>query len=110
MENSFPSPLRLGFIGASFIAQVTHLPSFAAVPGVHIAAIADPRHELREAVARQFGTTAVSHHEAILNDPAIDAVVISVYRRCQAPLAARALAAGKPVFSEKPLAYSHAEA
>jgi predicted dehydrogenase len=110
MENPSSAPLRLGFIGASFIAQVTHLPSFAAIPGVHIRAIADPRLGLREAVAQQFGATAVSHHEAILNDPAIDAVVISVYRRCQAPLAAQALAAGKPVFSEKPLAYSHAEA
>lgn len=103
-------PLRLGFIGASFIAQTVHLPSFVALPGVTVAAIADPRRELREAVAAQFGAEAVSHHDALLADPAIDAVVISVYRRCQAPLAALALAAGKAVFSEKPLAYSYAEA
>lgn len=103
-------PLRLGFIGASFIAQTVHLPSFAAAPGVTVAAIADPRQELCEAVARQFGAVPVSHHDALLADPAIDAVIISVYRRCQAPLAALALAAGKPVFSEKPMAYSHAEA
>ncbi len=105
-----PTPLRIGFIGASFIAQVVHLPSFAAVPDVAIAAIADPRQELREAVAAQFGAVSISHHDALLADPTIDAVVISVYRRCQAPLAAIALAAGKPVFSEKPIAYSHAEA
>ncbi len=105
-----PSSLRIGVIGASFIAQVAHLPSFAAVPGVTIAAIADPRLELRDAVAKQFATHAVSHHDIVLADPTIDAVVISVYRRCQAPLAALALAAGKAVFSEKPLAYSHSEA
>jgi predicted dehydrogenase len=110
MKQPMPAPLRIGFIGASFIAQVVHLPSFAAVSGVTIAALADPRRELREAVAEQFGAVPVTHHQELLADPAIDAVVISVYRRCQAPLAALALAAGKPVFSEKPLAYSYAEA
>ena len=103
-------PLRIGFIGASFISQVVHLPCFSAVPDVQIAAIADPRQPLREAVAQQFGATPVNHHDDLLNDPTIDAVAICVFRRCQAPLAARALAAGKPVFSEKPLAYSYAEA
>lgn len=108
--SAHPSSLRIGFIGASFIAQVVHLPSFAALPGVCISGIADPRAELREAVAKQFSTEPIPHHDVLLNDPDIDAIVISVYRRCQAPLAALALAAGKPVFAEKPFAYTHAEA
>jgi predicted dehydrogenase len=110
MARTASGGLGIGVIGAGFIAQVAHLPAFAAVPGARLVALADARPGLRNAIAAAHGLRAAASPEALLTDPDVQAVVVCVHRRCQAPLAAAALAAGKPVFSEKPLAWSLAEA
>ncbi|MGV8996301.1 MAG: Gfo/Idh/MocA family protein [Parvibaculaceae bacterium] len=100
-------PLRVGFLGAGFIAQTVHLPAFAAVPDITLAAICDPRHNLAQKVAQQFSVPRVVASVAdIFNDPELDAFVVCVHRRCLAPLVEAALKTGKPVLSEKPMAYS----
>ncbi|RME00075.1 MAG: gfo/Idh/MocA family oxidoreductase [Calditrichaeota bacterium] len=53
---------------------------------------------------------AVSEFEKIVQDPAIDAVVIATPVSTHAPLATQVLEAGKHVFIEKPMASTAAEA
>ena len=61
--------LRIGFVGAGFMAQVAHLPSFARVTGCEIVALAERRPELGAGVARRFGIEAVyPDHRALLDE------------------------------------------
>jgi predicted dehydrogenase len=56
---------------------------------------------------RRFPSARITHHfERVLADPAVDAVVIATPVHTHYQLAAAALAAGKHVFVEKPLASS----
>jgi predicted dehydrogenase len=63
-----------------------------------------------DAAVRQLGfaRTATSEN-SVIEDPAIDAVVIGTRHASHAALTARALAAGKHVFCEKPLALSKSQ-
>src|ERR1035438_4683281 len=49
------------------------------------------------------GVIMDSSYDAIVNDPAIDAVVIATPAECHFPMAQKALLAGKDVYVEKPL-------
>lgn len=110
LERGTEGPLRLGVIGAGFIAQVAHLPAFSEVPDCRIAAIADNRDGLRERVAGRYGIgSSLPSHRRLLEDPDIDAVVVSMPRRCQAPIVEEALASGKAVLAEKPMGHTLAQ-
>lgn len=105
------SPLRVGFIGAGFIAQLAHIHSFSGLPGASPTAICDPRLGLMRKVAEQYAIPKTYEKLSdIFNNPDIDALVVCVHRRCLAPLVERALATGKSVLSEKPMAGSVAQA
>ena len=102
--------LRVGVIGAGFISQVTHLPCFAAEPDAQLVALADNRPELLAQVGRFFDISRqYPHHDALIEDADIDAVVVCVHRRCLAPIVEAALSRGKAVLSEKPMAYTVAQ-
>ncbi len=61
-------------------------------------------------VARKFGFRAVTTEvRTIIDDPVIDTVVIATRHNTHAGLVCSALAAGKHVFVEKPLALTHAD-
>lgn len=58
----------------------------------------------REQFAAEFGCPTVSDVDAVLADPAVDAVAVATPHTTHADLAVRAAQAGKHVFMEKPLA------
>lgn len=97
--------IRLGFVGAGFIAQVAHLAFFSRIPGVEIVSIADDRGELLHPVAEQYRIpyrlTSVGD---LLAGPTIDAVVLSVARPIQSVFARQVIEAGLPMLVEKPAA------
>jgi len=98
--------MRLGIIGAGFMAQVAHLPAFQSVAGCEIVAICDHRDDLRTQVADTFRIgRRPARIEDLLDIPDIDAVLISLPRRAMSAASALALASGKHVLSEKPMAY-----
>jgi predicted dehydrogenase len=96
------APLRLGIIGYGKMGQV-RADAFGALPGCRIAAVCDPH--LPELAAHPRAPSA----EAVIADPAIDAVVVCLPNYLIAPSVIAALAAGKHVFCEKPPALNLAE-
>lgn len=104
-------PLRIGLIGSGFMGR-THALGFRAVGGVfdlplapHLELLADISQEAAEAAASRFGfARATGDWQALVADPAVDVVDITAPNKLHAPIALAALALGKPVYCEKPLA------
>jgi predicted dehydrogenase len=85
--------------------------NIAETDGVRLTAIAEERPERRELAARRhLGTAASAAATAVIDDAAIQAVVIATPLKTHHALAKAALEAGKHVLVEKPLAASYAEA
>lgn len=102
--------MRLGVLGAGFIAQVTHLHVLSELAECSVAAIADNRPELRAEVASRYAITrAFDQVEELLAAPGIDAYVIAMPRRAMGPAVEAAVATGKPVLAEKPMAHTLAQ-
>lgn len=76
---------------------------------LHIAEIREER--LQEVAAATQPVTATSDYRVLLNDPSIDAVMISTTPEpTHYPIAKESMLAGKHVFLEKPIALELAEA
>jgi len=103
--------LRIGVIGAGFIAQVAHLHAFSRIPEACLVTLAESDDFLRSEVASKFGIRdAMSNYRDLLRRQDIDAFVVCVPRRAQALVVAEALSKGRPVLSEKPVAMTFDEA
>jgi predicted dehydrogenase len=74
-----------------------------------LAAIVDPRAEVAAKFAKEYGVDALSLDEVLASD-AITAVVIAVPAEMHAKIALEAVAAGKDVYVEKPVALTMEDA
>lgn len=105
--------LGVGFIGTGNIssaylrAMIGHdtMPGF---PVLDIKALADMRPEAAQARATEFGLTAMSIDD-MLASPDIALIVNLTIPRAHVEVGLRCLAAGKHVYSEKPLGITYAE-
>jgi predicted dehydrogenase len=98
------SNLRAGVIGFGYWGPNVAR-NLALLPDVELAAVCDLDATQLDAAARQFpAARRVSDDEEIFRDDTIDAVVIATPAATHHELAKRALAAGKHVLVEKPLA------
>lgn len=95
-------PVRLGIIGAGAILK-RFLPGAARSEAVDVTTIASRDPQRGSAVAATYGipTTHVSY-DALLADPAVDAVYICLPNSLHHAWTMRALVAGKHVLCEKP--------
>ncbi|WP_038973048.1 Gfo/Idh/MocA family protein [Bradyrhizobium genomosp. III] len=101
----------IGIIGTGMVGQMCHLANFAANSACRVVAIADLRPDLAAAAAQKFGIPRVySTHRELLADSAVSAVVVVTKRRATGPIVLDALNSGRHVLSEKPMAYTTAEA
>ncbi len=98
-------------LGAAGIAAGAVLPAIAASKNGRVAAIAsrDPR-RARDLAEGYSGAKAPESYEALLEDPEVDAVYIPLVNSVHKEWTLRALAAGKHVLCEKPLAMNATEA
>lgn len=102
-------PLRLNVIGAGNYAGAVLLPAFQAT-GVTLGALASSGGVTSRHLGRKFGfQQASTDADALIQDPQSQAVVIATRHDSHARYVLAALAAGKHVFVEKPLALSLAE-
>lgn len=102
-------PLRIGMIGCGRIAQAAHLPALEKTERVQLVSVYDPSEILSSRVAARYGVPSAASLDVLLADD-IDAVVIATPDRFHHPLGMAALAAGKHVLVEKPLAATEVEA
>lgn len=106
------APLRLGLIGCGVIGQI-HADSLRplAEDGLIVTvAAADPSEQARQAANRNCGFVyTTGDADAVIADPDIDAVIIATPTHTHPELVRGALAAGKALLCEKPLAPTFSE-
>ena len=102
-----PGTCVVGMIGAGAFARAVLLPELKQIPGVVLDTIVARRGAVAEQGRETFGFRAAAADEAaVLDNPAINAVVVATRHDSHARFAALALNAGKAVLVEKPLALS----
>ncbi len=101
----------VGVLGAHRWAEKAHLPGYAACERARIEVVCDVVESRARDLAQRFGagrwTTEV---DSVLQDPAVALVDVCTPTDTHADLARRAIAAGKHVLCEKPLARDAATA
>ena len=96
--------VNIGVIGAGRIGKLHAGHIAARVSGAALVAVADVNLAAAQETAAQFSApVAVADYRALLDDPAIDAVVIASTTDTHAEIAQQAAAAGKHIFCEKPI-------
>jgi predicted dehydrogenase len=102
-------PPRIGLIGPGGFAKSVLIPAFAEA-GARLELVGGGSGPSAEAATRDLGFARIAADElSVIEDPGVDAVVIATRHGSHAQLATRALAEGKHVFCEKPLALSEQE-
>jgi predicted dehydrogenase len=104
-------PVRVGIIGCGKISG-QYLETFASLggDGVRLVAVADLDQTRARQVADSVDGVRALTVDELLADPEVDAVVNLTIPAAHAEVALRAIAAGKAVYTEKPLAVTVAEA
>ncbi|HZZ61971.1 MAG TPA: Gfo/Idh/MocA family oxidoreductase [Roseiarcus sp.] len=98
----------VGVIGCGAISSA-YLTAARKFPILEIIALADANPEAAEARAAEFGPPA-RPVDALLADPSVEVVLNLTVPRAHVEVGLRAIAAGKHVYSEKPIGVSVAEA
>ena len=101
--------IRWGIIGMGRFGTL-HARTIRDLPGSELVAFANRNPERLAAAAKEFGDArACADYRRILEDPEIDAVSITTHWQDHHPAAREALAAGKHVLLEKPMAATAAQ-
>lgn len=93
-----------GMIGQDHIRRLTDV-----VPGASVVAVTDIDTAHARAVADRIGARALASGEEVIREQAVDAVVVTSWGPTHAEYVLASIAAGKPVFCEKPLATTAAD-
>ncbi|MEU5373504.1 Gfo/Idh/MocA family oxidoreductase [Streptomyces sp. NPDC005951] len=114
MTNSAHTHIGVGIIGASSDrgwGGIAHVPALQALDAFQIRAVSTTRMESANATARRLGADlAFDTHEALVGRPEVDLVVVAVKVPDHEQIVSDALAAGKMVYCEWPLARNLSEA
>jgi predicted dehydrogenase len=96
--------IRLGIVGCNY-GRTVQLPAFRLDPRCRVVALAGTDAARTAALAREAEVAeGFGDWTALVEHPGVDAVAIAVPPSRQPEIAIRALALGKPVFAEKPMA------
>jgi predicted dehydrogenase len=108
---SDPSPpIRVGVVGLGYWGP-NLARNFAAIAGCELTWLCDESIEARDRLSPSFpGARATGELQDLLNDPALDAVILATPVPTHAALAIRVAEAGKHCFVEKPLATTAVDA
>jgi predicted dehydrogenase len=105
------SALRIGVLSTADIARTKVIPGMQQASRVEVVAIASRDAARARSVATELGIgTAHGSYEALLADPAVDAVYVPLPNHLHAEWSIAAARAGKHVLCEKPLAITSADA
>ncbi len=101
-------PVGVGVIGCGNISSA-YMRMFKTLPAVQVVACADLRREAAEAMAQQWEIAQVLSVDELLATPEIEIVLDLTIPAAHGEVALAALAAGKSVYNEKPLALTRSE-
>lgn len=107
------STLRIGVIGIGVIATTKHIPSLLKREDVEIVALCDIETERCEKAKADFhleNARIYSDYKELCGDEAIDVVHVCTPNPLHCPMTLEALAHGKHVHCEKPMACNYADA
>ena len=106
-----PNALNIAIIGCGSIALQNHLPGLALCPDAKVVALCDTDAAVLERARQQTGVAVTStRHEDIVKREDVHAVIIATPNFTHAPIALDAIACGKHVLCEKPLALNYPDA
>jgi len=100
--------IGVGFIGAGDIS-ILHAAAIKKCPGAKLVGLWNRNQERATQRAREFGCKNYASPEALVNDPAIDAVFVLTNLETHLEYTALALGSGKHVLVEKPVGMNVAE-
>ncbi len=104
-------PLGVAIIGCGGISLQNHLPGLALCPDVRITALCDNNPANLETARTQTGVSVTStDYQEIVKRDDVHAVIIATPNSTHPLIAHAAIAAGKHVMSEKPLALNYPDA
>jgi predicted dehydrogenase len=95
--------MNIGIVGCGGIGQL-RAQALKEVPEVKLRQVYDLDHERMELFSRQYSCPTASDWQALINNPDLDAIIISTPPSSHQEIAVGALKAGKNVLCEKPLA------
>lgn len=103
--------INVGLIGFSIAGQVFHAPFIVGVEELHLYKVVARKADQQEILKTRYpDAISVATVEEVINDEAIDLVVIATSNDVHYSLAKQALEAGKHVVVEKPFTITSAEA
>lgn len=97
------NPLGAAVIGCGVIGPA-HAASLAGIPGVQLRYVCDVQPQRAQRLAQEFHAQPVTDSRVVFDDPNIHLVSLATPHPAHAELFTAALAAGKAVLCEKPLA------
>jgi len=104
-QQSQDGRLGVGFVGFGQFAAGVLLPAFKAAGEIHLTGVATRKSATANAAAAKAGFAfAATDAALVINNPHTDIVAVATTHDNHADLAEAALAAGKAVFLEKPMA------
>lgn len=101
--SNVPAPIGVAIAGLGF-GEAVHLPGLRSLTDAQPVALWHPRAERLDQACAQHGLKGYHHWDALLADPAVEAIVIATPPQPRFDLARRALEAGKHLLLEKPVA------
>ncbi len=106
-----PPDIGIGMVGYGLAGRLFHAPYIDAVDGLRIRAIATSHPDRRaQAASEHPDADIVGSVDALLEHPDVEVVVVVTPNRTHAPIGTQALAAGRHVVVDKPIAMSVPEA
>ncbi|MFQ5624207.1 MAG: Gfo/Idh/MocA family protein [Paracoccaceae bacterium] len=102
--------IRYGLIGAGMMGR-EHIRNLALIEGAEVVAVSDPDTAMRRQSRHLAGSgcRAFEDHRAMLDEVALDALVIAAPNHLHAPIMADVLETDLPILCEKPLGTTLAE-
>ena len=101
-DESHGEQVRIGVLGAGFVGR-RHVDRLVTLPGVEVVGVADPQRERAVALAGSCGATVAEDVRGLV-DLGLDGLYVGVPPHQHGEPEDVAIAAGVPVFLEKPLA------
>jgi len=101
--------LKVGILGTGTMAK-THASAYRAIDGVQVAAFADSLPGTLDIVAKEYNAKAYTNYDELINDSSLDIIDVCLPTPLHKENTIKALATGKHVFCEKPVARTLADA